>query len=306
MAQADLAVSRLLSCLKRGDLAIMGKVVAIAVVAVIVVAGVSYFVGHGVLVTGDARSVANVALQSAGKHALDYDSVLKLTSSAPPLSASSSASFGQIKQAADSYVAREDQARAEIRSDRAGLRSADGALRATAQNPLMAPFRSNLDQPQRRVESMIAALDAADAGLGVQRDEMHATAAFMDVMSVYTTLGNREEAGDVAGSLAMFTTLDPKVQTMLQAVQPKDVPPHEVAISRAVAAVVADEKAVLMAKQAHDANRTKAALARFDTDSAAVDNVDTIQIDSEERAMLQPYVDRFEGNLKAAGFGLSG
>src|SRR5215469_10358443 len=84
MAQADLAVSRLLSRLKRGDLAIMGKVVAIAVVAVIVVAGVSYFVGHGVLVTGDARSVANVALQSAGKHALDYDSVLKLTSSARP------------------------------------------------------------------------------------------------------------------------------------------------------------------------------------------------------------------------------
>src|SRR5215469_1972607 len=66
MAQADLAVSRLLSRLKGGIWAIMGKVLAIAVVAVIVVAGVSYFVGHGVLLTGDAKSVANVALQSAG------------------------------------------------------------------------------------------------------------------------------------------------------------------------------------------------------------------------------------------------
>jgi hypothetical protein len=104
----------------------------------------------------------------------------------------------------------------------------------------------------------------------------------------------------------MFTTLDPKVQTMMQAAQPKDIPPHEVAMSRAVAAVVADEKAVLLATQAHDANRTKSALARFDTDLAAMNNVDPIQIESEERAMLQPYVDRFEGNVKAAGFGLSG
>ena len=46
--------------------------------------------------------------------------------------------------------------------------------------------------------------------------------------------------------------------------------------------------------------------AKFDSDSAAVDSIDPVQIESEERAMLQPYVDRFEGNMKAAGFGLSG
>lgn len=282
----------------------MRKVLAIAAVSGLVVAGFAYFVGHAVVTTGDARSIANVALESAGKHALDYDKVLKPTSGTPSLSPSSGASFAQVKQAADSFVARLDQARAKIRADRATLSSADGALRAAAQNPLMAPFRSGFEQPQRRVESMMSALDAADAGIGVERDEMHATAAFMDVMSDYTTLGSREKAGDVAGSLAMFTTLDPKVQTAMQAVLGRDIPAHQVALVKAVAAAVADEKAVLLATQAHDANRTRAALAKFDTDSAAVDNVDVSQIESEERAMLQPYVDRFEANLKAAGFSL--
>jgi hypothetical protein len=308
MERADLAVSRLLSRLKGGDRAIMGKVLTIAVAAVLVVAGISYLVGHGVVATGDARSVANVALQSAGAHALDYDNVLKLTSGAPSLTATSSAgpSFAQIKQAADSYVGRLDQARAEIRSDRAGLSGADGTLRAAAQNPLLAPFRSSLNQPQRRVESMMSALDAADGGIGVERDEMHSVAAFMDVMSDYNTLDNRVKAGDVSGSLAMFTTLDPKVQTAMQAVQGQDIPPHEVVLVKAVAVMVADEKAVLLATQAHDANRTKTALARFDTDSAAADNVDANQIASEEQGMLHPYVNRFEASVKAAGFGLPG
>jgi hypothetical protein len=284
------------------------KVVAIAALSGLVLVGFAYFTGHAVVATADARSIANGALQSAGKHALDYDSMLRPTSGIPSLSLSSGsvASFAQAKQAADSFVGRLDQARAEIRTDRATLSSADVALRAADQNPLMAPFRSSLDQPRRRVESMMSALDGADAGLGVERDEMHATAAFLDVMGDYTTVGTREKAGDVAGGLAMFTTLDPKVQTAMQAVQGRDIPAHEVALVKAVAAAAADEKAVLLATQAHDPNRTKAALARFDTDSAAVGRVDVNQIPGEEQAMLQPDVDRFEGGLKAAGFGLPG
>ena len=152
----------------------------------------------------------------------------------------------------------------------------------------------------------MSALDSADAGLGVERDEMHATAAFMDVMSDYTTLGSRERAGDVAGGLAMYTTLDPKVQAAIQAVQGHDIPPHEAAVVTALAAAVADEKAVLQATQAHDANRTRAAVAKFDTDSAAVANLDVNQIATEERALLQPDVNGFEGGMKAAGFSLPG
>src|SRR5262245_54316012 len=238
----------------------MLKGLAIAGVFVVVVAAIlAYFVGRAVMAASDAQSIADSALESARKHTLDYDNQLKFTSGAPSLNSNSNSSpdFAQIKQAADSFAAKADQVRVGIRTDRARLGSADRQLQTAGQNRLAALFRPGLDRSQRRVESVMFALDAADTAVGIERDEMHAISAFMDMMSDYVSLDNKEKAGDVSGSLAVFTTLDPKVQATLQAMHGQDIPAQATALVEAIATTVADEKAVLQATQAHDANRVR-------------------------------------------------
>lgn len=277
---------------------------AVAVVGILVVAGLGYFAGRAVFAARDAQSMANAALRSAGQHTLDYDNGLRIAVNAPALSTGSTSSpdFAKMKQASDSVLAKVDQVRMGIRSDQSRLGAAGEQLQAAGRNPLVVPLRSGLNRSQRRVEDVRSALDAADTALGFERDAVQATSAVADVMTDYVALADKERTGDFAAGLAIFGTLDPKVQTALQSVARPHIPAHEVTFVKGLATLVADEKVLLQAAQAGDANGVDAALATYDTDSAAVVNVDTDQIDAEEAAILQPYRDRYESGMKAAGF----
>lgn len=284
----------------------MRKALAVAaVVGILVVAGLAYFGGRALAAGADAQNRANAALQGTGNHALDYDNGLRLATNAPMprFDSSSSPDFTKIKQASDSVLAKLDQVRMGIRSDQSSLGAAGVELQAAGRNPLVAPLRSGLDRSQRRVGSMMAALDAADTALGFERDAIQAVSALMDEMNDYAVLEDKEGTGDVAASLSVFDTLDPKVQTALQSVEHPNIPADEVAFVRSLATLIADEKAVLQATQAGDGNRVSVALAAYDTDSAALLRVDTDQINGEETTILQPYKDRYESGMKAAGFG---
>jgi hypothetical protein len=61
-------------------------------------------------------------------------------------------------------------------------------------------------------------------------------------------------------------------------------------------------KTYLQAIQRRDRAGAATALSRLDADVNALDTVDQTGVDAYERTLLQPYRDRYDSGVRAAGF----
>ncbi|HEY4028354.1 MAG TPA: hypothetical protein VGO86_18150, partial [Candidatus Dormibacteraeota bacterium] len=64
----------------------------------------------------------------------------------------------------------------------------------------------------------------------------------------------------------------------------------------------ADMKSFLQAVQRRDQRAVLALQPKLDADTKALDSLGTSGVDTYERTLMQPYIDRYDSGMRAAGF----
>jgi len=259
------------------------KVLAIVSAIAVVVLGVAaYLLGSTAVSAGTVEGDSNRLLQTTGA---DTD-------------------FKAAKQASDGLVTRLEQAGTTVADDRSRLAASDSRLDALVGNPWALPVRARLRSQQTRVRSVIAALEAARGGLAIEHDQMRTLSALFDAMIDFTALGTAVEKQDIAGGLSIMPGLQAKLQTAVQLSQAPNNPPqlHDELVT--IQTTARDIQALLQAQQRKDTKAAAAVLPRLQADQKALEGYQSSAIDSYDQKLLQPYRDRYEAGLKAAGFQL--
>jgi hypothetical protein len=276
------------------------KILAIVGAVIVVVVGVGgYLVGSAAFATRGTQAQASASLETARTHTFTLESSLNvpnfdLTGASPD--------FAKAKKTADDYLTGTDQANATIRADQGALRTADERLRARAAGVFALPFRASLDNQRARVEAMLSALDAASAGLAIETSQMKLVSAAFDAFAEFGVLTARLQKQDINGSLGVFPTLDAKLQAAATLAQAPSVPPQIRTEMQDLQATSTDMRTYLQAIQRRDSRGALAAQTRLDADTKALDSLDQTGVDAYERTLLQPYRDRYDSGVRAAGF----
>jgi hypothetical protein len=253
------------------------------------------------------QSEARTTLHEVGQDTVDLDRQLNGVKT-PDLSSfnSSNPDFTAAKQSIDGYASRLGTARQALAGDRNRLRTAGAHLTAQSRSPLTLPFRAGITDQQSRVANATSALDAADSLLGIGVNQYQALSALMDglgaIYAVETKLGQQ----DVSGALALLPSAAAKLGAAQQAAQGPNLPPQLGAVVTATQKLATDFEAFLQAVQRGDAAAEARLVTSLDDDARALQSFDTAAIDSYEQSLAQPYIDRYERGMKAAGFTLSG
>ncbi len=269
-------------------------------IAALVAAVMGYLVGSAAGLALRSGAEADATLETVVTHVNDAHASLRrlpafdLTGANPD--------FARARQSADQYALQLDRYRRTVEADRLRLirdrdRLADGAFGLPS-----LPFRGILDQQRARVQSMLSALDAEDAALKILEDQMQALAAAFDVMRDFTTVFGDLSRQDVPGALAVFPGLDGKIQTAAKRAARRDTPPQVQKLVTGLQAFSMDFHGFLQAVQRGDPGAAQALEPRLEADAAAVETFDGPGLDAYERTLLQPYEDRFNSGVRAAGF----
>jgi hypothetical protein len=276
------------------------KILAVVGAVVVVVVGLgAYFVGSAAFATRSAQAEASASLEKVRTHTFQLESSL----SAPSFDLTgTSPDYTKAKQTADAYLTQTDNANTMIRADQSALRANADRLAARATGVFALPFRASLDHERARVEAMLSALDAASAGLAIETSQMKTVSAAFDAFKEFGALTDRLQKQDINGGLAVFPTLDAKLQAAATLAQAPSVPPQIRTEMHDLQTTSADMKTYLQAIQRRDRAGAATALTRLDADVKALDTVDQTGVDAYERTLLQPYRDRYDSGVRAAGF----
>ena len=280
------------------------KVLAIVgAVAVVILGAAAYLFGSAAVSAGTAEGDSNRLLQAAAGHTRQIGRSLDGSDLSKTMNGADT-DFTAAKQAADGLGTQLDQARTTVEGDRSRLAASDSRLEGLAGNPWALPVRSGVRSQQLRVRSVMAALDAADGGLAVERDQARTVSAMMDAMVDFTTLSADLQKQDIAGSLGVMPSLQSKLQAATRLSQGPNVPPqiHDEMVT--VQTLVADLQSLLQAEQRRDTRAAAALLPRLQADEKALEGIQFSAIDGYEQKLLQPYRDRYDAGFKAAGFTL--
>jgi hypothetical protein len=278
------------------------KVLAVVGALAVIVAGVLvYLVGSTAVASGKARSDSITLLESVRTRANDAESALKAV---PAFDVSSTnPDFPKAKQAADQYGSQLGSFRTTVQGDEVKLRTDRDRLTSHATGVLALPFRASLDHERQRTEGLLFALQAEDTALQIEQDQMRAVAAMFDAEGdFYVLLNDHLGKQDITGSLALFPALDGKLKTAAQAATGQDMPPQLQKLVVSMQTLSTDLDAFLQATQRRDRSRVLALQPKVDADANALANFDSTGLVSYEQTLLQPYQDRFDSGVRAAGF----
>jgi hypothetical protein len=280
------------------------KVLAIVGAVAVVVLGVAvYLFGSAAVSAGTAEGDSSRLLRTTAAHTRQIDDSLK-GSDLTQVMDGANTDFKAAKQASDGLVTRLDQARTTVAGDRSGLATSEGRLAALAGNPWALPVRTGVRNQQVRVQSVMAALDAAEGGLVIERDQMRTVSALMDAMVDFTTLSADLQKQDIPGSLGVVPGLQTKLQAAVQLSQGPNNPPQIHDELTTLQTLVKDLQSLLQAEQRKDSRAAAALVPKLEADQKALEGVQTSGIDAYEQKLLQPYRDRYEAGFKAAGIQL--
>lgn len=267
---------------------------------VVVVGIVVYFEVSAAVASERARTDSNVLLESVRTRANTGADLLQAT---PAIDTSgANPDFAKAKRTTDEYASRIAQVRTTTEADHVKLLVDRDHLRSQATGLPALPFRPALDSQRLRVESMLSALEAEDKGLQVVQDLMVTTSSVFDASAALVVVLDRLDAQDFSDALAAFPDLDAKLQNAARLASGPSNPPQLQKFVANLQTLSTDLKALVQAVQRQDIGAVQAQQQRLDADGAALEGFDEQGFDSYERTVLQPYVDRFDSGVRAAGF----
>jgi hypothetical protein len=286
----------------RGRVATVLKVLA-AVGAFAVIAGafLVYLFTTTAIASSQARSDSVALLETVRTRANNSDVALQKL---PTFAISSTnPDYATAKQTADQYATQLTTNRTGVQADEARLGTDRDRLQNQAGGVLALPFRPGLDRERTRTEGMLSALQAEDAGLGIEVDQMKAVSAIFDAEgTLYDLVVNHLGNQDIPGTLALFPTLDAKLATAATAASGQNVPPqaHQLVVN--MQTLSTDLHAFVQAYQRDDLDTLVSLQPKIDADTTALENFDSQGLDTYEQNLLQPYQDQFNAGFRAAGF----
>jgi hypothetical protein len=278
------------------------KVLAVVgALAVIVVGVLAYLVGSTAVASNRARSDSIALLESVRTQANEAQAALRAL---PPFDVSATnPDFAKAKQTADEYDTRLGGYRTTVLADEVKLQADRDRLMNQATGVLALPFRSSLDHERLRAEGLLSALKAEDTGIQILQQQMRAVSAIFDAEgNFYVLLADHLDKQDIGGSLALFPALNGKLQTAAQAAATQSMPPQAQKLVGDMQKLSTDLNAFLQAAQRHDSRTVLALEPKVQTDITALESFDAAGLESYERTLLQPYEDRFDSGVRAAGF----
>ncbi len=279
----------------------MLKVLVAAGALVVVVLGVStYLVESAAVSATHARSDSNAVLETVRTHANDANASLKRV---PAFDVTgNNPDFAKAKKTSDQYYYELGQYRRTVEDDQLKLVRSRDQLTEQASGLPSLPFRSLLDKQRARVESMRSALVAESAALKIMQDQMQALSAGFDAMGDFATVFDYLNKQDVRAALAVFPGLDAKLQTAAKLAAGPNTPPQVQKLMTSLQALSTDFNGYLQAAQRGDLRAEQALALKIQADAAALESFDGQGLNSYERTLLQPYEDRFDSGVRAAGF----
>jgi hypothetical protein len=278
------------------------KVLAVVGSLVVIVVGVLvYLVGSTALASNRARSDSVTLLESVRTRANSAQDALKAV---PPFDVSSTnPDLARAKQTADQYSGQLAGYRMTVQADEVKLRADRDRLRNQATGILALPFRSSLDHERLRTEGLLSALEAEDTGLQIEVDQMKTLSAIFDAERDFLVLLNDHlDKQDIKGSIALFPALDGKLKTAAQDSAGQNTPPQMQKLVASMQTLSTDLNAFLQAAQRQDSRTVLALEPKVVGDFSALETFDTKGMESYEQTLLQPYEDRFDSGVRAAGF----
>jgi hypothetical protein len=271
---------------------------AVGALAVIAAGFLVYQFTTTAMASSRARTESVALLESIRAQSNDADGALR---SLPTFDAS--ADLAKEKQSADQYASLLGGDRTIVQAGEVKLRADRDRLANQASSMLALPFRPGLDHERTRAEAMLSALQAADTGLGIEVDQMKAVSAIFDAEASFDTLLNDHlDKKDIPGAIALFPTLDSKLKTAAQLAGGPNTPPQAQKLVGNLQTLSTDLDAFLVAAQRRDAATVLALEPKVDADATALENFDTQGLDAYEKTLLQPYEDRYDAGVRAAGF----
>lgn len=281
----------------------MRKVLAVAGTAVIVLVGVGVFLFESTAASAsEAQTSAEALLKKVHSDTTLVDGALQQPKLPDLVPSARNPDFKGGKRTLDDYVTRIDHTTSFVAPDLVELRSTEAKLQAQSGNPLAWPSRAALDRIRSRVVSMRSALAEADAAMAIERDQARTLSALMDAYDDMATMFARFGQSDLVGAVAMFSGLDAKLQTVEQLAHSRNNPIQlEVGIS-SLRIVLDDLQRYLQAGQRNDRKTVQSLNNKIQGDVKALDSLSPSNLDSYERALVQPHTDLYHLRLKAAGF----
>ena len=274
--------------------------VAAGTIAAVVAGVMGYLVGSAAGLALRAGADSNATLERVVSHVNGGHALLRrlpnfdLTGANPD--------FARARQTAGQYALQLDRYRQTVEADRRQLiEDRDRLAERTSGLPSF-PLGGILEQQRDRVQSMLSALDADGAAVKIMEDQMQALAAAFDVMSDFTTVFDDANRQDVPGALAVFPGLDGKIRAAARLAAGTDTPPQVQKLVTSLQELSTDLNGFLQAVQQGDPGGAHALDPRLQADAAALQTFDAPGLDAYERTLLQPYEDRFDAGVRAAGF----
>lgn len=280
-------------------------IAAVAVLGLVVVA-LGGYLAAGVAIANADRQQAARALEQARQDNNQLASLVKAPDVGPTAFGSSSQDLTKLESEVQAYDARLPPAKTRLAASATRLHAASDTLQSESGNVLVAPERSSLAAERKRLESVITAFGAADEIMTIgdellqyEASLIHASAVFIQVTDKLTT------NSDAAGALAMYPQLDSATQRMVQLAKGPHIPPQFRSLTTNFAAAMPDFKRFIQAVQARD-NRTVIALGPKLEDEMnglidAANKLDDKTVQATVQQLFQPYVDRYNAGLRAAG-----
>ncbi len=277
------------------------KILVAAGALVVMVAGVTtYLVGSAGDSAARMQSDSNATLDAVRTHANDANASVKRV---PAFDVTgTNPDFAKAKQTADQYYYQLGEYRRTVEADQLKLVRNRDQLTEQASGLPSLPFRTLLDRQRARVESMRSALDAESAALKIMQDQMQALSAGFDAMGDFATVFDYLNKHDLRGALAVFPTLDSKLQTAAKLAAGPNTPPQVQKLMTSLQALSTDYNGYLQAVQRGDLKGEQALAPRIQADATALQTFDGQGLNSFERTLLQPYENRFDSGVRAAGF----
>jgi hypothetical protein len=278
------------------------KVLAVVGALWVAVASVLVYLVSSTAVASDrARSDSIALLESVRTHANDARAALEAV---PTFDLSSTnPDFAAARQTSDQYASELTADRTAVQGDEVRLRADRDRLVIQAAGPVALPFRPTLDHERLRAEGLLSALQAEDAALKIVVDQMKTLSAIFDAAGDFSVvLVDHVEQRDLKGALALFPALEAKLMTAAGAAGGRTTPPQIQKLVSGMQTLAADLDAFLRAAQSGNLVAALALAPRVQADSTALQSFDSQGLDTFEQTLLQPYKDRFDSGVRAAGF----
>lgn len=270
------------------------------VVLLVLVAGGAYLV-IGAAVAGGEKLAADRVLERARQ---DNNAVFTLITP-PNLGggvSGSDADLAKLKSDLDAYRGKIGPARTTLAGDMPQLREQSSKLGSDENSFLLAPQRATLDGERQRLQAALTAFTNADQALVIADDQLRFASALMSAAELFSQVGNKLTANDLAGALAVYGQLDPAMQQVVQLAKSPNIPKQMQTLTTALATTAADIKQLVQAVRARDLRTVNALTPKIDADQKALESFDENAAKTQTEQIFQPYKSRYEAALKSAGF----